>query len=42
MVTARVLLDDVVDQAFEELLTNKDGHLKIMVTPKSANLRELV
>ena len=34
MVTARITLDDVVSKGFEELINNKDGHIKIMVTPK--------
>jgi hypothetical protein len=38
MVTARVLLDDVVKHGFEELLKSTDSHLKILVTPKRSNL----
>lgn len=35
MVTARIALDDVKAAGFEELLTNKDNHIKILVTPKA-------
>jgi len=34
MVTSRIHLDDVVTKGFEELLNNKDDHIKILVTPK--------
>lgn len=34
LITSRILLDDVVSKGFEELVTNKDDHIKIMVTPK--------
>jgi (R,R)-butanediol dehydrogenase/meso-butanediol dehydrogenase/diacetyl reductase len=33
MITARVSLDDVVADGFEELIRNKDQHIKIIVTP---------
>ncbi len=32
--SARIALDDVVQKGFEELVNNKDEHVKIMVTPK--------
>ena len=32
MVTSRINLDDVVDKGFEELITNKGNHIKILVT----------
>jgi len=35
MITARVTLDDVVSKGFDELLTKKDDHVKILVTPKA-------
>ena len=35
MVTSRIELDDVAKQGFEELVRNKDHHIKILVTPKS-------
>lgn len=34
MITSRIILEDVVTKGFEELITNKDDHVKIMVTPK--------
>lgn len=34
MVTARIGLEDVVGKGFEELINNKDDHIKIMVTPR--------
>lgn len=34
MVTARIGLEDVVKGGFEELINNKDNHVKILVTPK--------
>lgn len=34
MITARVSLDDVAAKAFEELITKKDEHVKILVTPR--------
>ncbi|KAF2679791.1 threonine dehydrogenase [Lentithecium fluviatile CBS 122367] len=38
MVTSRIYIDDIKEKGFEELVTNKDRHVKIMVTTK----RELV
>ncbi|OCK77958.1 threonine dehydrogenase [Lepidopterella palustris CBS 459.81] len=38
MVTSRIHLDDVPNKGFEELVTNKDDHIKILVTPKRENL----
>lgn len=35
MVTARISLEDVVQGGFEQLVNNKDNHVKILVTPKS-------
>ncbi|KAI5367652.1 putative GroES-like superfamily, alcohol dehydrogenase-like, NAD(P)-binding domain superfamily [Septoria linicola] len=34
MVTGRIALDDIVEQGFEELLNNKDAHIKILVRPR--------
>jgi len=34
MITARISLEDVVDGRFEELIRNKDNHIKIIVHPK--------
>lgn len=34
MVTSRISLDDIVEKGFEELVNNKDNHIKIMVRPR--------
>ena len=34
MVTSRISVEDVVAKGFEELINNKDEHIKILVTPK--------
>jgi len=39
LVTSRIILEDVVKKGFEELVNNKDSHVKILVTPKSDNLK---
>ncbi|KAF2124076.1 threonine dehydrogenase, partial [Dothidotthia symphoricarpi CBS 119687] len=33
MVTSRIHLDDISEKGFDELVTNKDDHVKILVTP---------
>ncbi len=33
MITKKVKLEDVVKEGFEELVKNKDQHIKILVTP---------
>lgn len=33
MVTSRIHLDDISKKGFDELVTNKDEHIKILVTP---------
>ena len=33
LVTSRISLDDVVELGFEELLTNRDSHIKILIEP---------
>jgi threonine dehydrogenase-like Zn-dependent dehydrogenase len=33
MVTSRIHLDDIAKQGFDELVENKDKHIKITVTP---------
>jgi hypothetical protein len=33
MVTSRVYIDDIVVKGFQELVTHKDDHIKILVTP---------
>jgi hypothetical protein len=38
MVTKRIILEDIATKGFEELVTNKDEHIKILVTPKRENL----
>lgn len=32
MVTSRIYIDDISTKGFEELVTNKDQHIKILVT----------
>ena len=39
MVTARIGLDDVVQKGFEQLIQNKDQHVKILVSPKPELLK---
>lgn len=34
MVTARISVEDIVAKGFEELVNNRDNHIKIMVTPR--------
>lgn len=34
MVTGRIRLNDIVKKGFEELINNKDAHIKILVDPK--------
>ena len=36
LVTGRIALADIVEKGFEELVQNKDKHIKILVTPKSS------
>lgn len=38
MVTKRIETRHVVEQGFKELLSNKDEHIKILVTPKPISL----
>lgn len=33
MITSRIHVDDVVTKGFDELIKNKDQHIKILVTP---------
>jgi hypothetical protein len=35
MVTSRIYIDDVVEKGFEQLIHNRDNHVKIMVTTKA-------
>lgn len=39
MVTSRIALEDVVHKGFEELVSNKDDHIKILVTPRQSRGR---
>lgn len=34
MVTSRISVEDIVAKGFEELVNNKDEHIKILVTPR--------
>ncbi|KAK3724066.1 hypothetical protein LTR37_001188 [Vermiconidia calcicola] len=36
MVTGRIGVDDIVEKGFEELVNNKDKHIKILVSPQNA------
>lgn len=36
MVTSKIYIDDVVEKGFDELVTNRDHHVKILVTPDRA------
>ncbi|KAJ4298879.1 hypothetical protein N0V90_004122 [Kalmusia sp. IMI 367209] len=38
MVTSRIHIDNIVEKGFEELVRNKDQHIKIMVTPRKDRL----
>lgn len=35
MITARVALNDIVPEGFEQLVKNKDQHSKIIITPRA-------
>jgi (R,R)-butanediol dehydrogenase / meso-butanediol dehydrogenase / diacetyl reductase len=35
MITGKIALDDIIDKGFEELVNNKDAHIKILVTPSA-------
>lgn len=34
MVTARIALDDLKEKGFDQLIKNKDEHIKILATPR--------
>lgn len=34
MVTSRIPLEDTVHGGFEELVNNRDSHVKILISPK--------
>jgi (R,R)-butanediol dehydrogenase/meso-butanediol dehydrogenase/diacetyl reductase len=38
MVTSRIHLDDISEKGFNELATNKDQHIKILVTPDRSKI----
>ena len=38
MVTSRIALEDLPEKGFEELVRNRDGHIKILCTPRRENL----
>jgi (R,R)-butanediol dehydrogenase / meso-butanediol dehydrogenase / diacetyl reductase len=39
MVTSRIILNDVVTKGFEELIHNKNKHVKILIRPDSLEER---
>lgn len=39
MITSRILLRDLPGQGFEELINNKDHHVKIVATPKVCDVK---
>lgn len=41
MITARIALGDLASQGFDELITNRDSHVKIIATPKHELLNGL-
>ena len=40
MVTSRIHIDDIIEKGFNELMTNKDQHNKILVTPDSSKVKD--
>ena len=40
MITSRVSLEDLPTRGFDELITNKDEHVKILATPQSKFLAQ--
>lgn len=40
MVTSRIHIDDIIEKGFNELMTNKDQHIKILVTPDSSKVKD--
>ena len=40
MVTSRIHIDDVSEKGFEELVNNKDHHIKILITPDKSKVQE--
>lgn len=39
MVTSKIHIDDIMSKGFDELITNRDQHVKILVTPDRGNIR---
>jgi hypothetical protein len=35
MVTSKIHIDDIVSKGFDELVANRDQHVKILVSPHS-------
>lgn len=38
MITSKIHIDDIVEKGFDELITNKDQHIKILVTPNRSRI----
>lgn len=38
MVTGKIHVDDIVSKGFDELVSNKDHHIKILVTTVKSNI----
>lgn len=39
MITGRIALGELVERGFEELVKNREGHVKTLVTPREENMR---
>lgn len=39
MVTSKIYIDDIMSKGFDELITNRDQHVKILVTLDRGNIR---
>lgn len=37
LVTGRITMNDIVEEGFNELINNKDKHIKILVNPRRQN-----
>lgn len=38
MITSKVYIEDIVSKGFEELVKNKDQHVKILITPNKSKV----
>ena len=38
MITSKIHIDDIVSKGFDELVKNKDQHIKILVTPDKSKV----